>query len=151
MNKPEFPEIMPREFGLQITLTKEDLPCDWPEYVAKLGGYIMDSCDAEVESFKLAMTKFRDYLMGVSSAIEEYDSDFGDDKPVPEWYPEIGSGWLKDEDEEDWLNSALDSILMKGVSAELELKCNLLLALLDGPWPDFIDDLINLIDDYLKG
>lgn len=149
MDRPTFPTVIPREHGLIVAIDKTDLPDTWPEFVTKLGSFILDTCDAEPTAFKATMQEFKNYLIGVYAAIEKYDEAASDDKPVPDWYQEIGACWTKDEDDQDWLCGMLDQIINKGCTEEVELKCNLLMTLLMAPWPGFFDEMITQVDEYL--
>ena len=150
MNEPVFPSIAPREVGIQLNLTYEDLPEDWCEFLIKLGKHILNLCHEEPAAFQIQIKEFRDYLMQLQEAITLYEEKAGQEDPtVPAWYEEIGAAWRKECDEDSWLSDVLGRVCDYTKSKELELMADLLLNMLQLDWPDFVEVNIADINQYL--
>ena len=151
MDAPEFPTITPREVGIQVNITAADIPYSWCEFLQRLSKYILNLCHEEPAAFQIQVNALRDYLVTLQEAINVYEDKAGQEDPsVPFWYEEIAAAWGKDpDDEEDPLVDILCRVCDLTDSKELDLKAGLLLNIFQLDWPDFIEENIKDINQYL--
>ena len=150
MNAPEFPTITPREIGIQINITDKDLPDDWCDFLITLGKYILNMCHEEPAAFQIQVKRLRDYLIDLQEAIDAYEDKAGQEDPsVPFWYEEIAAAWRKECDEEDPVADILERVCDTTESKEFCTKVGLLLNIMELDWPDFIEENIKEINQYL--